>query len=216
MVTSYLAGKEKVIWLYSLCHGVDTPGKRGPKFKDNLNKEFQIIEWMYGRDIIFRLIDLNIETGTNFIVINPENKDISVQEKVERINKIVDKYKDEYTIVGISLHGNAANIDTANGIEIFTSKGETKSDKIADIFGNFYFNLDMNFRKDFSDGDLDKEESFYELKHTKCPWILPEIGFYTNRNDALKMNDPNFRDKVTKLTWSAQRRVEEKIKLNLL
>ena len=220
MVTEFLEGKSKVVWLYSLCHGKDTPGKKGPFFKNEKGEQFRIQEWIYGRDIIARVIDINIYAGNNFIIINPEDEDIPVKEKAYRANKLVfDLRKKGYFPIGVSLHGNAASIPYANGIEIFTSIGETKSDKIATIFGGFYENLDMNFRKDFWDvgkKDMDKEMNFYELKRTHCPWILPEIGFYTNKNDAIKMNDSHFRDMVAKLTWSAQRRVEEKVELNLI
>lgn len=221
MITEFLENKNnKVIWLYSLCHGEDTPGKIGPIFKDSKGEDFQIKEWIYGRDIIKRVVNINITTGTNFIIINPENEDIHVKDKVYRANKLIAEYKSKgYKCIGISLHGNAASVSSANGIEIFTSVGNTKSDKIADIFGEFYSNLEMNFRKDFWDigwKDLDKEKNFYELVRTNCPWILPEIGFYTNYEDALKMNDPQFRDYVAKLTWSAQRKIEEKVKYGLL
>jgi len=220
MIKEHLEGPGKTVWLYSLCHGKDTPGKRGPVFQDNKANDFQIKEWVYGRDIIARVVDINLYSNSNFVIINPEDEDISVREKTYRANKIIfDLRKKGFYPIGISLHGNAASTAYANGVEIFTSIGQTKSDKIADIFGSFYENLDMNFRKDFWDisiKDLDKEKNFWELVRTHCPWILPEIGFYTNRKDAVKMNDPHFRDIVAKLTWSAQRRVEEKVELNLI
>lgn len=220
MVTEYLDGPSKVVWLYGLCHGKDTPGKKGPTFKDIKGFDFNIEEWMYGRDIIKRLININIFTNTNFIIINPEDNDVSIQEKAFRANKITLELKFKgYYPIGIDLHGNAANIESANGIEIFTSVGETKADKIATMFGYFYNNLDMNMREDFCDigwKDMDKEKNFYILKRTIAPFILPEIGFYTNYNDALKMNDSNFRELVAKLTWSAQRKVEDKVKYGLI
>ena len=42
----------------------------------------------------------------------------------------------------------------------------------------------FRFRKDLSDGDLDKEENFYVLKQTHCPAILVENLFFDNRKEA--------------------------------
>ena len=38
----------------------------------------------------------------------------------------------------------------------------------------------MVIRSDYSDGDIDFEESFYILRHTLCPAVLTENGFFTN------------------------------------
>ncbi len=38
----------------------------------------------------------------------------------------------------------------------------------------------MVIRSDFSDGDIDFEESFYILRHIPCPAVLTENGFFTN------------------------------------
>ena len=32
----------------------------------------------------------------------------------------------------------------------------------------------MRLRSDYSDGDIDREEDFYILKHTLCPAVLTE------------------------------------------
>ena len=38
-------------------------------------------------------------------------------------------------------------------------------------------------RKDVKDGDMDKEKNFYLIKNVKCPAILSENFFYTNKKD---------------------------------
>lgn len=43
---------------------------------------------------------------------------------------------------------------------------------------------ERRFRKDTSDGDIDKESNFYILKHTMCPAILTENGFFDNPKEA--------------------------------
>lgn len=221
MIERFIENTEnKIVWLYALCHGKNTPGKRGPEFIDSNDNKFQIKEWEYGRDIIKRLIDINISTGTNFIVLNPadtETSTITIAKKANEVTK--ELYKKGYKVFGIDLHGNAHTTPKANGIEIFTSVGLTKADVIATIFYEFYSNLGLKMRPDFTDidkADVDKEKDFNTLKLTIAPFILPEIGFYTNYHDALLMNTNTFKKYVAQLTWSAQRKVENKVKMNLL
>lgn len=89
----------------------------------------------------------------------------------------------------ISIHCNAAGSGqwmNARGWSAYTSKGKTKSDKIADYL---YKEAEKNFRginirKDNSDGDVDYEENFYILKNTKCPAVLTENFFMDNKKDV--------------------------------
>lgn len=82
----------------------------------------------------------------------------------------------------VSLHCNAAENSRAEGMEVWTSPGETLADKAAtnilwalqDAFPN------RRFRYDFADGDGDKEARFHVLTHTRCPAVLVEAGFVSN------------------------------------
>ena len=82
----------------------------------------------------------------------------------------------------LSLHCNSATSPGANGLEVFTSPGQTKSDVAAvyliDSLAHSF--PESTFRNDYSDGDPDKEENFYVLTETKCPAVLVEMGFISN------------------------------------
>ena len=59
----------------------------------------------------------------------------------------------------------------ANLYSVYTSPGQTKSDRLADILLS-YMELefpDHKLRKDMSDSDMDKEAAFYVLRKTKMP-----------------------------------------------
>ena len=65
------------------------------------------------------------------------------------------------------------------GFSIFTSKGTTKSDKYAEVFLK-------NYKEGLGDNSKLRDEydkDYYVLKHTICPAILLENGFYTSRKD---------------------------------
>lgn len=113
--------------------------------------------------------------------------------------KIANKYPTKGTIF-ISIHCNASPSHKGRGFEIFTTKGETKSDKLATCIGKevkpLYTSVDMRLRFDFSDGDLDKEANFYVLRNTKCPAVLLECGFFDNREDYGMISSPNFQERL--------------------
>ena len=95
----------------------------------------------------------------------------------------------------LSLHCNSATSPGANGLEVFTSPGQTKSDAAATCLIDALMHRfpDSQCRMDYNDGDPDKEENFYVLSETRCPAVLVEMGFISNteeRNWLLQESTP--------------------------
>ena len=112
-----------------------------------------------------------------------DHRDPSLSSRVSFANS----YKADEALY-ISIHNNAApKPGTASGFEIFTSPGKTASDDLADsIYVNvesFYKTLGLKMRSALSDGDYDKEHSFYVLTKTKMPAVLLECLFFDNYSD---------------------------------
>lgn len=128
-----------------------------------------------------------------FFTVEPiDSRDLSLRERVNLANK----FNPNNTLY-ISIHCNAGK---GSGFEIFTSKGETKSDKLATEIVNAveptYIKYGLPIRKDFSDGDPDKEAGFYVLKKTFCPAVLLEYGFFDNIKDFELLKNPKFINKI--------------------
>lgn len=172
-------------------HGWNTPGKRSPVWKDGT----QLFEWEFNRQIakeIKRRLDhLNIPC----ILIVPEDDDISLGERVRRINQI---YIDRPDAILISIHANAGG---GTGWEAWTSVGETKSDYYARLLYNSAGNYlrGWRIRTDFSDEDPDWEEQFYILKNTHCPAVLTENLFMDNEKDCKFLLSPEGIEAITAL-----------------
>ena len=68
-------------------------------------------------------------------------------------------------------------------------KGKTKSDVLSEfLYKRAMKNMPgKKMRTDSSDGDLDKESNFYVIRTVKCPAVLTENFFYTNKEDLLFM-----------------------------
>ena len=125
-------------------------------------------------------------------ILIPEQKDISLQTRVNRAN---DLYKVHKNAVYLSIHCNAINkSNQGTGWEVWTSKGYTKSDKIASIFFNEATNEFplMKMRSGYHDPnekvkDADKEANFKVLKSTDMPALLTENFFMNNYDPDFKL-----------------------------
>lgn len=162
-------------------HGIDTPGKRSPDGK--------FLEYLWNRQIADLLLDRFMIMGIDASLVVTETNDISLATRVQRVNRICSKVGASNVIL-LSIHSNAAGDGSkwmsAQGWSCYTSKGETKSDVIAEcLYDSFETEFaEKKIRKDMSDGDRDWEENFYVLAKSKCPAVLLENFFYDNRDEC--------------------------------
>ncbi len=161
-------------------HGADTFGKRSPEGMLTDSGVTALFEYEFNRDIVERLIKLLDAHDIDFYELVPERHDVSLPVRVERANKVWDKTRGRAFLV--SIHANAGG---GTGWEVFTSLGQTESDKIAQIFAEKAVKHfpEFSMRWDQVDGDFDKEAQFYILKYTKCPAILTENFFMDHEKD---------------------------------
>lgn len=161
-------------------HGSDTAGKRSP--------DGRFLEYSFNRDIAARLVADLTDKGYDALLLVPEETDIPLTERCRRANEICLIYGKENVIL-ISIHanayGNGREWTTPSGWSVYTTKGQTQSDALAEQLAIAAAkNLpQMKLRTDHSDGDADYEENFHLLRHTLCPAVLTENGFYTNPHD---------------------------------
>jgi len=152
-------------------HGSDTPGKRSPKWEDGR----QLFEWEFNREIAYSIMWYLVEhypdvdfKSTFYSII-----DNTLESRVEIANNDYNEFDES---LFLSIHANAGG---GTGWEVYTSRGETKSDDYASIFMEETQKQfpHMRFRRDYTDGDPDKEANFYVLKNTHMPAVLTENFF---------------------------------------
>lgn len=175
-------GKSNYLWLLDPGHGgIDADGNYTTGLKKMYDHgDFKIYEGEINREITLLLCGLLDEAGVRYVIIPDIIQDTPLSKRVQLADEYYRLNKDA---IFLSIHSNAGG---GHGNEIYTSPGQTKSDKIAQIFAEVYQkNLsDMRFRKDESDHDDDKEAPFYVLRKTDCPALLVENGFFDNRKEA--------------------------------
>ena len=139
------------------------------------------LAWLYATDLY--------AAGLGYYMVTPGHKDFGRTERCIRANHFNAKVKKK----GIrtyyhSIHGNAFGVESVNGIEVYTSPGETLSDPIATVMYNKLEELlGWKMRPGNGDGDPDKEAKFTVLVRTHMPAILSETGFYTNFQECVNM-----------------------------
>lgn len=184
-------------------HGYNTKGKRSPYSGYGVKPEIDFFEYLWNRQIAKQIVEQLKERGYNAQLLVTEDSDISLSERVARVNKMCSKVGTKNVIL-ISVHANAAGNGkewkTAQGWCAFTSKGNTKSDTIAEYL---YAEAEKNFkgrkiRKDMSDGDKDWEENFAMTYRTYCPAVLTENFFYDNVDDVKYILSDEGREMVIK------------------
>lgn len=121
--------------------------------------------------------------------------DVSLGSRVRFANTF-----DSNNTVFVSLHSNASSSHNARGFEVWTSKGETNSDKLATLIATEIKDEfpDIRYREDYSDGDIDKESQFYVLKNTKCVAVLLENLFFDNVYDFELLRSQCFQNRLSK------------------
>ena len=162
-------------------HGIDTPGKRSP--------DGSFLEYLWNRQVADLVVARLRSSGMDADLVVTETNDIPLRTRAMRVNRECDRLGASNVIL-VSIHANAAGNgmywSTATGWECYTSPGKTRSDDLAEAF---YYSFsrafpDKKMRRDFSDGDSDKESSFYILTKTRCPAVLLENFFYDNRSEC--------------------------------
>jgi N-acetylmuramoyl-L-alanine amidase len=165
-------------------HGENTAGKRSP--------DGTLREYAFAREIAEDIVRQLTKKGVDAERITPETIDVSLTERVRRVNAICNKQGTKNVLL-VSIHSNAAGNGTdwaaGRGWEAWTSKGKTKADELADCLYEAAKEAfpGMRIRADYTDGDADKEENYYILRYTKCAAVLTENFFHDNKEDVAYM-----------------------------
>lgn len=200
----------RIIELYDNGHGSNTPGKCSP--------DGRLKEYLKTRELVRDIVKARKAMGYDARILVPEDMDISLSERVMRVNAICKEHGASNVLL-VSIHCNAAGSGaewkTAGGWSAYTSPGNTKADQLAtdlyeaaevalrdyikDFHKHNYDNKQRPIRTDMSDKDPDYEANFYILTKTMCPAVLTESMFQDNRADVDFLLSPNGHNAIVEL-----------------
>lgn len=175
----------KFMWIIDPGHGGRdyTSGKRSPKWEDGT----QYFEGEGNREIAWLVSNKLTRKGIQhcFTVQTTDMKDMPLEKRTAFINGM------KMPRVVVSIHSDGFDKPEAHGHTVYTSVGETDSDKIATVFHSHAMKQfpGEKFRKDTVDGDPDKESQFWILRKVdysgnNCSAVLLENFFHTNEREC--------------------------------
>jgi len=150
------------------------------------------IGWMYAMELYIQ--------GLSYLIITPGHKDYSLGYRTGTANTHAENMAYNWKQYYHAIHGNAHGVQAANGIEVYTSPGQTPADPIATVmFNNLKAALRWRMRPDaVGDGDPDKEARFTVLMDTDMASVLSETGFYSNLAECKRMLDYGNMQKIVR------------------
>lgn len=161
-------------------HGAEVAGKRSPEGNHR--------EYKWSRERLANIAAGLTKKGVTVKWSHIGDNEPGLTNRVAAMNKIAGP------AFVFSLHNNAAGSGAtwlnATGVEIWTCKGQTESDKHATtIFNKLKKDFPhLVFRSDMRDGDPDKEENFTVLM-SKHPSVLLEWLFQDSKQDVAMLSD---------------------------
>lgn len=201
------------LWILDNGHGgiidgkYQTAGKRSPVWPDGR----QLFEGEFNRAIVKRIAKLCDAASMKYHIIADTEEDKPLTQRTHEANDIYLNGKGKgLNCVYLSIHANAFKQEKADGWVVYTSKGNTISDKFATVFWNECKKKFPNerFRTDAWDGDPDYESQFWVLRKTYMPAVLTENFFMTNKKDCDIILSEEGRDKIAQGHFDAMVAIE--------
>jgi len=209
-------GSSNYVFLLDPGHGgmidgiYQTEGKRSPVWEDGT----QLFEGVSNRDFVLRITKELESRDISYINLVDTEVDTPLKIRTDLANYLYsnEQKKKKRKMVYISVHSDAFEKRSARGWSVFTSPGQTLSDKVAETVAlkwKEHFPKGK-LRADENDGDLDKEAKFWVLRKTIMPAILTENFFMTNRQECqeILMNEEG-RQKIAALHYEAIQEIDD-------
>lgn len=188
--SSVQIGTEAPLVCLDVGHGGNDPGKVG--IDGSLEKDINLA-------IALKLRDYLKQSDVRVIMTREEDKGLykesdSGKKAADMRNRctLIEEAKPDLTV---SIHQNSYHEESVSGGQVFYYKGSEKGKKLAEI---------LQKRFDYVLGEKNRRlakpnDSYYLLLHVKCPIVIAECGFLSNRTEAALLNTPDYQDR---LAWT--------------
>lgn len=153
--------------------------------------DFHVYEGVVNRAIVTHLVEKMFQNHISYNLVTISNHDESLAARMMYVDRIAKSYPKQSHIF-LSVHHDAtASESSANGCSFYTTKGITDSDYAANLYFPFLYDLGMKVRVNRARKlEFDQESNFYVIRKAEesgCIALLFELGFMTNREEALKI-----------------------------
>ena len=168
-------------------HGSEDPGKIG--INNVLEKDY--VNLKISKKVQKRLIEQGIH-----VVMTREDDDGFYNES-ESNKKIADMKKRVALInetkpdIAVSIHQNSYHEESIKGAQVFYYTHSKEGERAATVMQEALKVLDINNKR-----QAKENSTYYMLKRTEVPTIIVECGFLSNVEEAEKLKNEEYQDKV--------------------
>ena len=174
--------KDEIVIVVDPGHGGEDPGKVGSN--DVLEKDLNL-------KIAKKVIKLLEKEGVKIVTTReddnvPTSKKEDLEERIELINKTNPK-------LTVCIHQNSFPNASVKGAQVFYYTPSEEGKEAATIIQEELRTVDTENQREIKAND-----TYYMLKNTKVPTIIVECGFLTNPEEAEKLVNDEYQDKLAK------------------
>ena len=126
------------------------------------------------------------------VIMTRETDEQLAQSKVEDLKYRVKIMNEVSPVLAVSIHQNSYHEESVSGGQVFYYRDSAKGTALAEILQKrFSYVLgEQNRRLPKANGN------YYLLLHVKCPIVIVECGFLSNRKEAGLLNSGEYQDKL--------------------
>lgn len=189
---------KKQIVILDAGHGINTPGKRTPKFKYGTNDILTyILEYEINIAYVLELQKILSVYSIETALTSNELTDKSLANRMKSVRQIVNDNKSAEAIF-VSIHanafGNGVVFTNPNGIEFLYSPkmldNQILANQICDKFNGRF----LDDRSAYKNRGLKKRTDLYVLNNSPVASCLVEVGFMTNKQELDLLLDAEYRN----------------------
>ena len=179
--------KEMPVVVIDAGHGGTDPGKVG--VDGSLEKDINLavakrLKTYLEQDDIRVIMTRETDTGLY--------SDTDSRKKMADMKKRCEIIEESGADLVVSIHQNSYHEEYVSGGQVFYYKSSEKGKRLAEIIQKrFDYVLgEQNRRLARANGN------YYLLLHVKCPIVIVECGFLSNRKEAALLQDPEYQDRM--------------------
>ena len=167
-------------------HGSEDPGKIG--INNGLEKDVNL---KISKKVQKRLIEQGIH-----VVMTREDDDGFYNEsksnkKIADMKKRVALINETKPDIAVSIHQNSYHEESIKGAQVFYYTHSKEGERAATVMQEALKALDTNNKR-----QAKENSTYYMLKRTEVPTIIVECGFLSNAQEAEKLKNEEYQDKV--------------------
>ncbi len=171
---------QKITVVVDAGHGGKDPGKVG--VNDALEKDINLA---ISKKLQSSFEKMGIE------VVMTRTDDVSEDTKLADMKKRVEKINEVHPTITVSIHQNSYSDSSIRGAQVFYFTHSKASEEAASIVQEELRTMDSENTRQTKAND-----TFYMLKKTEVPTIIVECGFLSNGEEAAKLLDEEYQQKL--------------------